>query len=1623
MIELLIAWGGSEAVKFIAQEVIGELAKGTAEDYVKDFFKQGISDAIGGITNGKVLQKATAQAIKYFLDLIQQELENAELSEGELKKYTKPLKKFIENKSVLEVLVSAFDNDIKFLETKKLVTIGNEINPRLPDEFNWNFVAEQYRRRVKKIIRESDELREILNSENLDKLANQNTEIKPDFDLEKYQEGIREQYGNLKLESLDTSGYAYNQLKLWRMFIPQNVRESQEFLPQVHEIPKEYRQRLKETGQFEEELSQERLEGLRRRYFEQQTRSVLELIENSNYQYLVILGNPGSGKSTLLQYMALQWAELSRKDLYLQPIPILIELRTYVRNHDANKCQNFLDFLEKGSGITCQLPQQELDAKLHNGDAIVMFDGLDEVFDPAKREEIITDIHRFTNVYKNVRVIVTSRVIGYKPQKLRDAEFYHFMLQDLSAEKIEDFIQRWHNLTYQDEAEKERKRERLKRAIKDSRSIKELAGNPLLLTMMAILNRNQELPRDRAELYNQASRVLLHQWDMERALIDAKIDPITIDYKDKQAILRRVAFFMQGNTAGLAGNLILGDDLERIIWEYLKSVDINDARGVARALMEQLRSRNFVLCFVGAEYYAFVHRTFLEYFCAWSFVLQFEKEQKISKKELIEDVFGKHWRDEKWHEVLRLIAGMIDARFVGEIISYLMEQEGEYEKFMNLFLAGKLLFEVRVRHGISNIESRLLEKLKDLTRYEVGYYYDNYYYGPYTDYSRQLRLESDHKNESLVRKINTQAVVVVAETWNDYSTYTWLKQTAKFGFNEDVRREAIQQIIIGWKDKPETLPMLQQLAQYDGDWQVRQEVVRQLADGWKDEPETLSMLKHLVQSDDDRFVRREAVRQLADGWKDEPEMLTILKHLVQSDDNTWVRQEAVEQIATGWKDEPETLSILKHLVQSDDDEDVRVEAVRQLADGWKDEPEMLTTLKHLVQSDDNTWVRQEAIDQIVAGWKDEPETLPMLKHLVQSDNDTWVRQEAVRHLATGWKDEPETLLMLKQLLQSDDDEDVREEAVRHLATGWKDEPEILTMLKYLAHSDDKLRVEVVRHLATGWKDEPETLLMLKHLVKSDDDSVLRLVAMQQLATGWKDESETLPMLKHLVQSDDDLILRREAVRRLVLGWKDEPEILPMLKHLVHPNNNWQVRLEAVRQLATAWKDEPETLPMLKHLLQSDDDLILRCEAMQQLATGWKDDPEILPMIKRCVESNDDKLKIKAVRQLATGWKSKPETLAILKHLVQSNDDSDVRREAVRQLATGWKSKPETLAILKHLVQSNDDSDVRREAVRQLATGWKSKPETLAILKHLVQSNDDSGVRREAVEQIATGWKSKPETLAILKHLVQSNDDSDVRREAVEQIATGWKSKPETLAMLKHLVQSNDEYLKGEAMKQLATDWKRDPETLLIIKQIAQFDSDEYLREEAMEQLATGWKHYPETLPILKQLAQSDDDSNVRQKAVEHLATLGKNNPETLPLLKQLAQSDDDSNIRLEAVQQIAKGWRPDPEMFELFRNCALNDPFQPEYDLKDRPRKFVPVISSSIKYRPFYDDLDDLIRDRLRNEFQTIEDNPRQIALKAIVKHYPEHPQTLPLLKDRAENDPDEQLREWAKKKLQRLEN
>jgi predicted NACHT family NTPase len=170
------------------------------------------------------------------------------------------------------------------------------------------------------------------------------------------------------------------------------------------------------------------VEQHRRVYVEQPIRSVLEVVgdpvdskrplnspigdlervaskivgaSGQQVHHTVILGDPGSGKSTLLQYVALIWAERPLNELPLYPIPLLIELRSYARDKQEKKCRDILSFIHSGN-ITCRLKQQQLHDKLKAGQAIALFDGIDEVFDPALRDEVVTDIHCFTNDYSAV---------------------------------------------------------------------------------------------------------------------------------------------------------------------------------------------------------------------------------------------------------------------------------------------------------------------------------------------------------------------------------------------------------------------------------------------------------------------------------------------------------------------------------------------------------------------------------------------------------------------------------------------------------------------------------------------------------------------------------------------------------------------------------------------------------------------------------------------------------------------------------------------------------------------------------------------------------------------------------------------------------------------------------------------------------------------------------------------------------------------------------------------------------------------------------------------------------------------------------------------------------------------
>ncbi|MGR0481609.1 MAG: NACHT domain-containing protein [Candidatus Electronema sp. V4] len=657
VVELLAAWG----VK-TAWSAFGPVLEDLAKDVAKDGAKSYIGKCFGSVfspKNEKVLIAATGQAIKEFLDLLEYELGlDEETERDELIRIQRAVSAFLKQPEMREAIAALLQGEQ--LDPAVLAQAWQQVPdaPALPEDFSWQRISKRFSRKAGEIRDSIPELKAIF-AQNAavksDEALASNLGPQPDFDLDVYAKALQERFGRLNLDCLDTDGASYNAVRPWSVFVPQSARECEKFQPRHLELPKG---------------DEERLEQLRP-YFEQSPRPVLEVCADQQLQRLVILGDPGSGKSTLLRCLALEWArdeDATRRAA--APLPLLIELRAY-NQWECSSGKSFIAYLHHARNWH-RFNQNALDALLQRpGRVLLLLDGLDEIFDPQQRELAVNDIFRFINDYPDARIILTSRVVGYKPERLRDAGFRDFMLQDFDAGQLEEFLKLWHQITFSDHEEAERKRQRLAKAIADSRPIKLLAGNPLLLTLMAIINRKEELPRNRARLYEKAAELLLQQWDTEAKLLpDFPSLSAEIDLRAKAAILRKVALEMQ--TAGSnAANLIQGERLIKLIEEYLRDeLHFDKARKAANALVDQLRERNFILCFLGGDSYGFVHRTFLEYFCAAEFVDQFKERQTLKIDGLLA-LYDQHCREDDWQEMLRLICGQLDESFAGKIIEHL----------------------------------------------------------------------------------------------------------------------------------------------------------------------------------------------------------------------------------------------------------------------------------------------------------------------------------------------------------------------------------------------------------------------------------------------------------------------------------------------------------------------------------------------------------------------------------------------------------------------------------------------------------------------------------------------------------------------------------------------------------------------------------------------------------------------------------------------------------------------------------------------------------------------------------------------------------------------------------------
>jgi HEAT repeat protein len=1138
---------------------------------------------------------------KKFVELFLQELRDRGVENEQIKqkKYHKYLGKLVSDPDVKELLAKSFESNFVFERTKidRIEQIWTQqYQPSgvpFPADFNWDLLIERYQEALMELRKRDEKEQKVLELEATEantKAQKLTAPIPVGFDIPKYRESLNTSYGYLKLNTLDTTDSQYR-IQLGKMFIEQNVREA--LPPSRFEIPQHYKQNFFKSGKLDLDLNPEQAEQYRRQYLESSAEPVLAAICNEKCQRAVVLGDPGSGKSTLLQYLALDWAEGKT-----ERFPLLIELREYV--NDRSPAKTFLDFLERGARADWKFDRHKLHKYLLTQPSLVMFDGLDEVFDLDNYQAVVDEIANFANQqYPKAKIIVTSRVIKYNSEQLRDAKFQHFTLQELDRSQIEEFIDKWYQLAMGEDSAQELLKQRLNDAIDNSPAIANLAGNPILLTMMAILNRRQDLPKERAELYDQASRIFLHNWDVDHKKLNLPLDKI--GRQEKQEILRKIAYEMQSDEKGLALNLIDSGRLKAILTDYLKREGFGNPRETADGLIDQLRSRNYILCDRGRDAYGFVHRTFLEYFCAREIVHQFKEEQSLSIEQLRDDIFGQHWQDRAWHEVLRLICGLLLPKWAGQLVDFLMVREvdrsdyldddncAKEEAFQHLQLAIECFAEIRNPQSISSIAAKLREKLKNeiesqskiLLSYEAALSLFNSIGQYYQTESETLtwlqNFAALHDQDGGVRQA---AIWSIGEYYQTEETLTWLQNFAALHVQDEGVRRVTVKSIGKYHETEETLTWLQNFAALheQKEW-VRQAAVESIGQYYQTE-ETLTWLQNFAAlHDQDEWVRRAAVESIGEYYcHTNPETLTWLQNFAAlHDQDGGVRRAAVESIAEYYHTESDTLTWLQDFATTPDDQDggVRRAAIQSSFSGYHyTEPDVPTLIQNLTFHIEENIHRWAAVESIAKYYQTDPETLTWLQNVVAlHDEDLVLQFAAVKSIAEYYQAEPETLPWLQNVAFHDQNGwSVRSLAMQLIAEYYQAEPETLPWLQNALHDQDMvLRVFAVQSIGQYYQTEPETLTCLQKVALHDENGRVRLIAVQSIAEYYIQADGVFELLCQIASQDPSPEIgyfnpRKTALKALVEHYIDRPEVIELLRDRSTQDPDEELRKWAKEQL-------------------------------------------------------------------------------------------------------------------------------------------------------------------------------------------------------------------------------------------------------------------------------------------------------------------------------------------------------------------------------------------------------------------------------------------------------------------------
>jgi predicted NACHT family NTPase len=398
----------------------------------------------------------------------------------------------------------------------------------------------------------------------------------------------------------------------------------------------------------------------------------LEAVEK--FSKLMILGKPGAGKTTFLKHLAIQciggkflgdlvpvfvtlkdFAEAPKQPDLLEyidrvvpmpcdpsPTPSSLELR----RHGEGLSDSPFPGREGGRGVRSFVPIQEI---LQGDRALILLDGLDEVRD-TDSSRVLRQIREFSQQFHQNQFVITCRIAA---REYTFEQFTEVEIADFDDKQIADFFSKWFH-TKNDSI----KAERFLQKLKEDEPIRELATNPLLLTLLCLVFEDSgSFPTNRAELYQNGVDVLLKKWDVKRNIERDQVYK-RLSLKRKEDLLSQIA-----RTTFEAGNYFFKQrEVERYISQYIQnlpdaSTDPEALELDSVAVLKSIEAQHGLFVERARGIYSFSHLTFHEYFTARKIVTSCNP-YAIDDPTL--QGLVSHITEKRWREVFLLAVGILD---------------------------------------------------------------------------------------------------------------------------------------------------------------------------------------------------------------------------------------------------------------------------------------------------------------------------------------------------------------------------------------------------------------------------------------------------------------------------------------------------------------------------------------------------------------------------------------------------------------------------------------------------------------------------------------------------------------------------------------------------------------------------------------------------------------------------------------------------------------------------------------------------------------------------------------------------------------------------------------------------